>query len=92
MKHLKEAYDIKKELVTKDITELGNILKEDSTIETININPDNTLYLESSCGMESIKSNLECGVKRFINRNINAPYNMIYNTLPITNNSCIIRI
>lgn len=92
MQKLKEAYDIKKQLVTSDISELGNILKENSNIETISVNSDNTIYLESNCGIDSIKSNLELGIIRWVNRNIEAPINMIYNALPISGNSCIVRI
>ena len=92
MKKLKEAYDIKKQLVTSNINELGDILKEYSSIETINVNSDNTIYLESNCGMDSIKNNLELGVIKWVNKNIESPISMIYNTLPITNNSCIVRI
>ena len=92
MQKLKEAYDIKKQMVTSDINELGNILKENSNIETINVNPDNTIYLESNCGIDSIKDCLESGIMKWVNLNIGAPINMIYNTLPISNNSCIVRI
>lgn len=92
MQKLKQVYNIKKELVTTDINELGNILKENSNIETINVNPDNTIYLESNCGIDSIINSLELSVIRLINISIEAPVNMIYNTLPISNNSCIIRI
>ena len=92
MQKLKEVYDIKKHLITIDINELGNILEENSNIEIVNINPDNTIYLESNCGMDSIKDCLETGIMKWVNLNIGFPINMIYNTLPISNNSCIIRI
>lgn len=92
MKTLKEAYNIKKQLITTDITELGDILKEDSNIETINVNSDNTLYLESNCGTDSIKNILDTGVIKWVNKNIEIPISMIYNMLPISNNSYIIRI
>jgi hypothetical protein len=92
MTKLKEAYDIKKELVNSDISELSNILKEYTDINTINVNPDNTIYLESNCGMDSIKNSLNSGVVRWINKTINIPINIIYNTLPLSNNSCILRI
>jgi len=91
MSKLKEAYDIRKELISKDITKLGNILKKNNNIETININPDNTIYLESECGIDSIKNTLDLSVQKLVNRKINAPINMVYNTLPLTNNTCIIR-
>lgn len=91
MQKLKEVYDIKKQLVDKNINELGNIIKENSNIETININPDNTMYLESNCGLDSIKNSLESGVKIWINNPL-ACANIIFNTLPLYNNSCIVRI
>ena len=92
MTKLKEVYNIKKELIVNDITVLGNILKEYTDINTININSDNTIYLESNCGIDSIKSSLDSGVVRWINRTIESPIGMVYNTLPISNNACIIRI
>ena len=91
MQKLKEIYEIKKQLVNEDITKLGDILKENSNINTIDVNSDNTIYLESNCGLDSIKdvfeSEVRCGFKMF-----EAPFNRIYNILPISNNSCIIRI
>ena len=92
MTKLKEAYDIKKELVNSDINELSNILKEYTDINTINVNPDNTIYVESNCGMDSIKNSINSGVIRWINKTIEAPICMIYNTLPLSTNACIIRI
>lgn len=92
MQKLKEAYEIKKQLVISDINELGTILKENSNIDTINVNSDNTIYLESNCGMDSIKNSLELGIIRWVNISMEAPITMIYNTLPITCNSCIVRI
>lgn len=91
MQKLKEVYDIKKQLVNKDINELGNIIKENSNIETININPDNTMYLESNCGLDSIRNSLETGVKEWLNTPLYCT-NMILNVLPLYNNSCIVRI
>lgn len=91
MQKLKEAYDIKKRLVTSDINELGNILKEDSNIETIDINSDNTIYLESNCGMDSIKNDVDEGIIKWIKQTIALP-DLICNVLPLSNNSCIIRI
>ena len=46
MTKLKEVYNIKKELIINDITTLGSILKEYTDIDTINVNSDNTIYLE----------------------------------------------
>jgi hypothetical protein len=92
MTKLKEVYNIKKQLITTDINELGDILKENSNIDTININTDNTIYLESNCGMDSIKDILNLNIIKWANCNIEAPVSMLYNALPITNNSCIVRI
>ena len=98
MNKLKEAYDIKKELISKDIAELGEIIKDNTNINTVNINPDNTIYLESECGIDSIRNSLDLDVIKWINGTIkiggviNAPINMVYNTLPLTSNTCIIRI
>ena len=92
MQKLKEAYTIKEQLIVCNINELGDILKENSNIETININPDNTIYLESNCGIDSIKNNIEIGIMKWVNQNIEVPISMIYNALPISNNSCIVRI
>ncbi len=91
-KKLKEAYDIKKELVTKNaIPELGSILEQDPDLSTT-INPDNTLRIESNSGLDSIKDNLENGIVQWLNRKINIPVEMICNTLPINNNGYIIHI
>lgn len=93
MQKLKEAYSIKKDLiVNSDINELGTILKNNSNINTININPDNTIYVESNSGLDSIKETLELGVMQWVNRKISVPIGMIYNTLPITSNACILKI
>lgn len=89
MQKLKEVYNIKKQLVNRDINELGDIIKVNSNIDTIIINPDNTIYLESNCGLDSIKNSLELGVKEWINNPLS---NMILNILPLYNNSCIVRI
>lgn len=91
MKKIKDAYDIKKQLIDKDINELGNILKKISNIETIDVNPDNTIYLESNCGVDSIKDSINEGIKRWVNINESIMYNMIFNTLPLSNNSCILK-
>ena len=91
MDKLKEAYNIKKQLVNNDISELGNILKENSNIETINVNSDNTIYLESNCGIDSIKNDLDEGIKRWIWVDNKVIRSIIFNTLPISNNSCIIK-
>jgi hypothetical protein len=92
MTKLKEVYNIKKELIINDITTLGSILKEYTDIDAINVNSDNTIYLESNCGIDSIKGSLDSGVIRWIDRTIEAPIGMLYSTLPISNNACIIRI
>lgn len=92
MNKLREIYDTKKQLITNDITELGIILKENSNINIVDINPDNTIYLESNCGVDSIRNILDSDIIKWINYNIEAPINMIYNTLPLSNTSCIIRI
>lgn len=93
MKKLKEVYDIKKELIiSNDINKLSNILKENIDIETINLNSDNTIYIESECGIDSIRNILDSSVTRWVNRNIEAPIGMVYSTLPLSSNSCIIRI
>lgn len=91
MQKLKEAYDIKQQLVTSDINELGTILKENSSIDTINVNPDNTIYLESNCGLDSISNELEIGVVKWVKQNIAFP-NLICNVLPLSNKACIVRI
>ena len=93
MQKLKELYDIKKQLVANDINELGNILKENTNIETINVNPDNTIYLESNCGVDSIRNDLNVSVKKLLCVDDHSViHNFIFNALPLTNNSCIIRI
>ena len=91
MQKLKEVYDIKKQLVTSDITELGDILKENSNIDTVEINPDNTIYLESNCGVDSIKDNLNEAAGRWLWVD-NIISRMIFCTLPLSNNSCIVKI
>lgn len=92
MQKLKKAYDIKKQLVTSDINELGNILKENSNIETIDVNSDNTIYLESNCGLDSIKDDLDEGIRKWLWVDEHIMRKIIFNTLPIGNNSCIIRV
>ena len=92
MQKLKNVYDIKRQLVVTDINGLGNILKECIDIRTINVNSDNTIYVESNCGIDSIRNSLDEGIKRFVNVNESIMCSMIFNTLPISNNSCIIRI
>ena len=91
-KILKEVYDIKRQLVSDDINKLGNILKENSNIDTIDVNPDNTIYLESKCGIDFIKDNLDEGIKKWLLIEQQFMRNMVFNTLPISNNSCIVRI
>lgn len=91
MTKLKQVYNIKKQLITKDIGELGDILKRNSNLNTIDINSDNTIYLESNCGMESIKNNLNEGIKEWLCVDERVIISMIINTLPLNNNSCIIR-
>ena len=92
MRNLKKAYELKKELVTKDISELGNILKQDSKIDTIDINSDNTIYLESNCGIDSIKNNLNEGIDKWVNVDNTLIRDIICNILPISSSSCIVRI
>lgn len=93
MQKLKEAYDIKKDLIiNSDINELGDILKDNSSIDIINVNPDNTIYIESNSGLDSIKETLELGIIKLINHKIGVPIDMIYNILYLTNNSCILKI
>lgn len=91
MQKLREVYEIKKQLVVSDINVLSNILKENSTIEVINVNPDNTMYLESTCGIDSINNDLETGIIKWIKQTVALP-DMICNVLPLSNNSCIVRI
>lgn len=91
MEKLKKAYDIKRQMIS-DINELGNVLKENNSIETININPDNTIYLESNSGIDSIKNNLDESIKKMIMIEERVIRSMILNTLPLSNNSCIVRI
>lgn len=90
MQKLKEAYDIKKQLVTKDISELGNILKENSNIDIIDINSDNTMYLESNCGMDSINNDIDIGIRRWLKIDQTGNCNLLLNTLPLSHNSCIV--
>lgn len=92
MTKLKEAYDIKRQLINADISELGDIINTNLNINTININPDNTIYLESNDEIDSITNDLDLSVLKWINRDIEAQIGMVYSTLPISNNSCIIRI
>jgi hypothetical protein len=94
MKELKEAYDIKKELMmTKDMNELGDILKQQPDINSLNVNSDNTIYVESDKGISSIKKSIQDIVPTWINLlNQNLPIDMIINTLPLTPNTCIIKI
>lgn len=92
MQKLKEAYIIKKHLSISNISELGDILKNHSNLNTIDINPDNTIYVESDCGMDSIKNSVDEGMVEWVKRNVKCPINMIYNTLPISSNSCIVKI
>ena len=92
MQKLKEAYNIKKQLISSDINELGDILKENSNIETIDVNSDNTIYLESNCGIDSIRDSLDESIKKWIYVDQKIMRSIIFNTLPITNNSCIVRI
>ena len=93
MTELKKAYDLKKQLVTSNMNELGDILKENSNIETINVNPDNTIYLESDCGVDSIKNNLDEGIKKWLWTDDHSIIRkLIFNALPLSDNSCIIKI
>ena len=93
MQKLKEAYEIKKQLVTSDMNKLGNILKEDSNIETVDVNSDNTIYVESNCGIDSIKNSLDKGITRILCIDeYNIIRKFIFNALPLSGNSCIIRI
>ena len=91
MHKLKEAYEIKKQLVTSDIGDLGDFLKESDNFKTIDINPDNTIYLESNCGIDSINNDLETSVVKWIKQTITLP-GLICNILPLSNNSCIVKI
>lgn len=91
MQKLKEVYDIKKQIITEDISKLGDILKENSNIETINVNSDNTIYLESNCGLDSIKNDLDEGIKKWLWIDQKIVRSMILNTLPIGKNSCIVK-
>ena len=92
MKKLKKAYDFKKQLTGNNINELGNLLKNEDNVETIDINTDNTIYLTSNCGIDVITRSIEDGIAKWLNQNTEVPINMICNILPISNNSCIIKI
>lgn len=92
MQKLKDVYDTKKQLVGTDITGLGIILKEYPAINTISVNSDNTIYVESNCGIDSIMNSLDEGIQRWLHVNENILYSAIFNKLPISNNSCIILI
>ena len=91
MERLKDAYTIKKQILN-NINELGDILKENNSIEIININSDNTIYLESNSGIDSIKNDLDESIKKWVSVDIKVVRNMLLNTLPLSNNSCIVRI
>ena len=80
------------ELTSKSFMQqfLDRITKSD--IEIVDVNSDNTIYLESNCGIDSITSTVEAGMLKWINQNIGVPVNMVYNAFPISNKSCIVKI
>lgn len=88
MINLDQIYDLKKELINND--KLNNIIKENQNFNNIKLNPDNSIYIE--CNSE--KDNIIEIIDNCIGKIINNPLyiNMIYNVLPIGNNSYIIKI
>ena len=91
MQKLKNIYNIKKQF-TNNIYTIGDILKSINSIQRVDIHPDNTIYLESNCGMDSIKENVNESIKNLIGSDQHIIYEAVFNTLPLSNNSCIIRI
>lgn len=92
MEKLKEAYEYKKRLVTNGIEEIGAVLKEQPDFLEVKTNEDNTLYLESNSGLERIKELLTVGANEaWNNPSFGIPVSMIFNALPLTNNSCIVK-
>ena len=93
MQKLHEAYDTKKTLYNNNsINDFGEILRNNSEIDTVNINPDNTIYIESKCKIDSMIPFFELSIMKVLNNNVSFPINMIFNTLPINDNICILHI
>jgi translation initiation factor 2 alpha subunit (eIF-2alpha) len=93
MKTLREVYDIKKDIIVSgSINDIGDILKQNPNINNVHVNSDNTIYVESNEGVDSIKESVELSMLEWINKNINYPVSMILNTLPLTRNSCMVKV
>jgi len=92
MEKLKEAYEYKKKVITDGIEGIGKSLEKESEFDEVRINEDNTLYLESNSGLEKIKELLTLGAKEaWLNSSFGIPASMIFNTLPLNTNSCIVK-
>lgn len=93
MKTLREVYDIKKDIIVSgSMNDIGDILKQNPNINNVHVNSDNTIYVESNEGVDSIKESVELSMLEWINKNINYPVSMILNTLPLTRNSCMVKV
>ena len=92
MEKLKKVYEYKKKVITDGIEGIGKNLEERSELDKVRINEDNTLYLESNSGLDRVKGLLTLGTEEaWCNPSFGIPVSMIFNTLPLSANSCIVK-
>lgn len=96
MSKLKEAYDIKRELVNENISSLYNTIQSEEEMKT-ELNRDDTIYVESDGGLDSIENTIIKAINNWCSSRTgqhpaHVVASMVVNTLPLNNNSCILHI
>lgn len=89
MEVLKEAYNTKRQIIEEDkIKNIAESIK--NTDISILLNSDNTMHLESTKGINYIRKAINIEVEKYINDKF--PPNLVFNTLPLSENSCLLKI
>lgn len=92
MEKLKKVYEYKKKVITGGIEVIGKSLEGRSELDKVRVNEDNTLYLESNSGLDKVKELLTLGTEEaWCNPSFGIPLSTIFNTLPLSTNSYIIK-
>lgn len=89
MEILMEAYNTKRQFVENDnIKDIAETIK--NTDISVFLNSDNTIHLESTRGIDYIRKVVNIEVDKWLNAKY--PTNIVFNTLPLTEDTCILKI
>lgn len=91
--NLKKIYDIKREFATRsDINDLTDMIKTNDPTLNVETGSDRSIIINTENGLDSVTESVDKSIVAWAGYEIPFPINLIYNLLPLSNSSCLLKI